>query len=265
MRLSKYIIFTLLLSFGFPNFTFAQFTLYHELGGIIGPVFFKSDYGQRGDFQTNIENSGLGVGIVHYLNFAYTRFHDNDFKSYLREHVKVRSELSYNYTTFQHYGKWIENSNSSVGANQLKQMRGATRVFNLGIGGELSLFKDIHEFESTDGSFSPFVGLGAQISYYDPKVYSLLGSLDDPGVLFPKFKGGVTNSSGYVGSLVINAGTRYKIDPMSDLIFDLRGQYYFSDWVEGLNPPHDRNPANKYNDWNIWFSIGYIHYLGTNL
>ena len=44
-------------------------------------------------------------------------------------------------------------------------------------------------------------------------------------------------------------------------MLDLRGQYYFSNWVDGLNP----NPAvykeNKANDWNIWLNFGYIYYL----
>ena len=39
------------------------------------------------------------------------------------------------------------------------------------------------------------------------------------------------------------------------MIFDLRGQYYFSDWVDGLYPNPDTNPGNKSKDWNIWLSI----------
>lgn len=265
MRVSKFIITSLLLLFGFPNTAFAQFSLYHELGIIAGPVFFKSDYGQRGDLQTNAENSGYGIGIVHYLNFAYTSYHHDDFASYLREHVKVRSELSYSDTYFQHWGKYIEHSSTSTDAMQLRQMRGETKIMNLGFGIEFSLFKDIHEFESSEGGFGPFAGLGMQYSHYEPEVYSKLGSLDDPGVLYPKFIGGISNNDGNTGSLVVNVGTRYKINVMSDLIIDLRGQYYFSDWVDGLNPPINMNPSNMYNDWNIWLSVGYIHYLDDDL
>ena len=77
--------------------------------------------------------------------------------------------------------------------------------------------------------------------------------------------GGVSNSGGNVWSVVGNVGTRYKLNVMSDLIIDLRGQYYFSDWVEGLNPVPSMNPGNKFNDWSVWFSIGYIRYLGDDL
>jgi len=45
---------------------------------------------------------------------------------------------------------------------------------------------------------------------------------------------------------------------MSDLMIDLRWQYYFSDRVDGLDHQLD---YNKYNDWLVWFNVGYIFYL----
>ena len=49
-------------------------------------------------------------------------------------------------------------------------------------------------------------------------------------------------------------------------MLDSRWQYYFSDWVDGLNPGIDQNevrpvPENKSNDWIYWINIGYIYYL----
>jgi hypothetical protein len=41
----------------------------HEVGVIAGPVAFQSDYGQRYDLNTNAGNTGLGIGIIHYINF----------------------------------------------------------------------------------------------------------------------------------------------------------------------------------------------------
>jgi len=46
--------------------SFAQLGFSHEIGIITGPVAFKSDYGQRSDFETNAGNTGIGVGLVHY-------------------------------------------------------------------------------------------------------------------------------------------------------------------------------------------------------
>jgi hypothetical protein len=37
-----------------------------------------------------------------------------------------------------------------------------------------------------------------------------------------------------------------------------RWHYYFSDFVDGLNP---NNPNNSSNDWVFALTIGYIYYL----
>ena len=67
--MTKYFIVTLLLLFGFTNNVSAQFGFSHEIGGIVGPVAFQSDYGERHNFSTNAGNTGYGIGIIHYLNF----------------------------------------------------------------------------------------------------------------------------------------------------------------------------------------------------
>ena len=67
----KNFIITLLLLFSLSNSINAQFGFSHEIGAIIGPVAFQSDYGERHDFSTNIGNTGYGIGIIHYLNFSY--------------------------------------------------------------------------------------------------------------------------------------------------------------------------------------------------
>ena len=50
---------------------YSQLGFSHELGVIVGPVEFRSDFGQRNNEITNLGNSGFGIGIVHYINFAY--------------------------------------------------------------------------------------------------------------------------------------------------------------------------------------------------
>jgi len=261
MRLLQQIIIPFLFLIGFANIASAQgFDFYQEIGIVAGPSFLKSDYGQRDNWQTNASNFGFGIGIVHYMSWAYTRYNGSGLMSHLREHTKVRSELSFTNAKFQNYGKYIQDYLTSPDAMQLKAMRGETNVVNLGMGAEYS-FRSIHDYEASDGSFSPFVSLGLQANYYMPKSYSLLGDYSTPGVLFPKFAGGITNNSALTGSLLMGVGTRYKLDAMNDLILELRGQYYFSDWVDGLRPPPATNSGNKYNDWNVWFNFGFIHYL----
>jgi len=72
---------------------------------------------------------------------------------------------------------------------------------------------------------------------------------------------GYSNESKAVTSEVLNLGTRYKLNRMSDLVLDVRLQYFNSDWVDGLNPNKELYTENKYNDWLTFIGVGYIYYL----
>ena len=76
-----------------------------------------------------------------------------------------------------------------------------------------------------------------------------------------KYYNGTTNNGGTVWSIVSSVGTRYKLTILSDLMLDLRLQYYFSNWVDGLNPDPTIYKENRANDWNVWLNFGYIYYL----
>ncbi len=172
MQMPKYLIITLLLLFGFNNSVKAQFGFSHEIGAIVGPVAFQSDYGVRGDGETNFGNTGFGIGIIHYMNFSY-RADCNCYATptYFNDHFKVRSELSYNKTNLEHYGKWVDDSKTSVFAQQLRAMKGSTSVTNIGM--QLEYFPlSIREFSATPGKLAPFASIGAQFSYYKTEAYS---------------------------------------------------------------------------------------------
>lgn len=265
----KKTIIALFVLFGFFQNANAQFTGFtHEVGVIAGPVAFQSDYGERHDLSTNAGNTGFGIGVVHYMNFAY-RADCNCYTTdtYFNDHFKVRTELSYNKTKLQHFGRWVEKSSGSVGVQQLKAMRGETTVMNAGMQLEYYPFS-IRDFMATNGSFAPFISGGFQYSFYDPESTSELGPLGLPSTTFPKYLDpsdgkphGFTSDSGNVWSVVGSVGTRYKLTELSDLMVDFRLQYYFSNWVDGLNPNEDLYPENKANDWLVWFNVGYIFYL----
>ena len=87
------------------QFGFAQLGFSHEIGIITGPVAFQSDFGERKDFDTNKGNTGFGIGLVHYINFAY-RADCNCYSTdtYFNDHFKLRSEISYNKTKFWRMG-----------------------------------------------------------------------------------------------------------------------------------------------------------------
>jgi hypothetical protein len=261
MQMPKKIIVSLFLLFAMSNSVNAQFGFSHEIGAILGPVAFQSDYGERHDFSTNMGNTGYGIGIIHYLNFSY-RAECNCYtpETYFNDHFKLRSELSYNKTELQHFGKWVDASRTSLIATQLRAMRGSTAVTNIGM--QLEFFPlSIREFTSTKGALAPFISLGGQFSFYSPKAWSELGPLNTPISTPIKYYDATTNQGGTVWSIVSSLGCRYRLNDVGDLMADLRVQYYFSNWVDGLNPDPTIYTENKANDWNVWFNVGYIYYL----
>ena len=261
MQIPKYFILTFLFLFVYSSRTNAQFGFSHEVGAIAGPVAFQSDYGERYDFTTNAGNTGYGIGIIHYLNFSY-KADCNCYtpETYFNDHFKLRSELSYNKTQLQHFGEWVDPDRKRLFNEQLRGMRGEASVTNIGM--QLEFFPlSIRDFTATIGSLAPFISFGGQFSFYDPKAYSTLGKLNIPSTTPVKYYKATQNSGGTVWSVVSSVGTRYKVSPLSDLMVDLRFQYYFSNWVDGLNPDPKIYKENKANDWLVWFNFGYIYYL----
>lgn len=261
IQMPKYFKITVLLFVGFCSQAIAQFGFSHEVGAIVGPVAFQSDYGERSDMSTNAGNTGYGIGLIHYLNFAY-RADCNCYATptFFNDHFKLRSELSYNKTELQHFGRWVDGNPNSLFTQQLRAMRGSTAVTNIGM--QLEYFPlSIREFSATPGKIAPFVSLGAQFSHYNPEATSLLGNLGSPDTTPIKYLDGFTNDSGTVWSVVSSVGVRYKLTVLSDLMVDLRWQYYFSNWVDGLNPNPDIYTENRANDWLVWLNFGYIYYL----
>ncbi len=245
----------------FVQNTYSQLGLSHEIGVIVGPVAFQSDFGVRRDFETNAGNTGIGIGIVHYLNFAY-RADCNCYSTdtYFNDHFKLRSEISWNKTNLNHFGKWVEDSRTSIEADQLRAHSGVAENWNVGM--QLEYFpKSIRAFTAGAYSFAPFISLGAQYTWYSPQAATTFGdgNIRNASNFYSFWEPGSVNpENGSTWSLVGSVGTRYKLTLLSDLMIDLRWQYYFTDWVDGLDHQLD---SNKANDYLVWLNIGYIYYL----
>ncbi len=247
----------------FLNLSAAQSSIAHEVGGFLGSSFMKSDYGQRNDNDSNYRNTGFTVGLVHYMNFSYKSMSD----AYFNEHFKVRSELSFNKTKLNHFGKWVENGNS-IGKQQLRAMEGKSSILNLGVQLEYYPLSEIHEFEYSIGSIYPYISLGLQYNFYNVQSSSSMGELGNVKTTFPKYlvpsdghPYGFSSQSSSTWSVLSGIGARYKLTPLSDLMLEARLQYFGSDWVDGLNPNKEIYTENKYNDWQVWLTFGYVFYL----
>lgn len=262
-----FILFALLLSM---QLSYSQLGFSHEIGIIVGPVAYQSDFGLRSDFETNSGNTGIGLGIVHYTNFAY-RADCNCYTTdnYFNDHFKLRSEISWNKTKLEHFGRWVESDKVSEESNKLKGHSGESENWDIGM--QLEFFpRSVRAFSAGVYSFAPFASLGVHYVSYNPSVFTdyvnsdLLnpndvGNIDDPNNFFSEWDpGSVNDMSGSTWSIVSSIGTRYKLTVLSDLMIDLRFQYFYSDWTDGLN---HQLPSNKSNDWLVWLNFGYIYYI----
>ncbi|MCF7566902.1 glutamate dehydrogenase [Sabulilitoribacter arenilitoris] len=254
---------------------YSQLGFSHEIGIIAGPVEFRSDFGSRNEAENNFGNSGFGIGIVHYINFSY-RADCNCYTTdtYWNDHFKIRNEISWNRTSLNHHGEWVNPNRTSIKADKLRAHSGVAQ--NLDIGTQLEFFpKSIRDFQAFSYRLAPFASLGVHYTSFSPKASTTYGDTTDPnhgGVFnqaniyptwFDNFDPAVDPypinvNGGSTWSMVASAGVRYKLDKLSDLMLDFRFQYFFDDWVDGLN--HNLE-YNKHNDWLLWLNIGYIYYL----
>lgn len=233
----------------------------HEVGVIAGPVALFSDYGVRADWETNTGNTGVGVGLIHYLKFCYFCGRN----SWFNNHFMVRSELLYHKTDLKHYGRWVAPDKTGRFANQLRAMYGSSTVVEVGSQLEYYFF-NIRDFNAGGHKVHPYIGLGVRWVMYNPSNGSELGPLNTEASTPPKYYNAFRDGKGYTMSVVGTIGTRYKLTRRSDLLIEARWHYYASDWVDGLNPSFELNemvnvPENKYNDWLYWLAAGYIFYL----
>lgn len=253
--------------FIFMQISNAQLGFSHEIGAIAGYVELRSDFGESDDSFTNFNNSGIGIGFVHYLNFTY-RANCNCYTAdnYFNDHFKLRNEISWNKTKLEHHGEWVQPYRTSADADKLRAHTGVANNFDIGT--QIEFFPlSIRDFQSFANKLAPFVSLGVHYTFYTPEVKttyanpdpSLIGDITDPSNFYSQwdFKD-VDSRPGSTWSLVSSIGVRYKLTQLSDLMLDIRGQMFFTDHIDGLN--HDLN-SNKSNDWLIWFNIGYIVYL----
>ncbi|MFD1094417.1 THC0290_0291 family protein [Salegentibacter chungangensis] len=249
--------FTVLCFFVFLSKTAnAQLRVYNEIGILAGPAAFFTDYGERWNIRSNLDNGGFGVGIVHYMHFAYRR-HCNIYrkKNYLADHFRIRNEIDYMRSNLEHVGPVA--MKKTKGGEQLRAMHGYSETIEIGTHLEYYPFS-ISDFTNFSYWLAPYIGLGFHYVRYFPDAYSDLGSFKTPGVLFPTFEDGLNLEDGHTTAIAGNLGLRYHIAPRHDILMEARWQYYDTDWLEGLNI---QAKQNQYNDFIFWFNIGYVYYI----
>ncbi|WP_373057340.1 glutamate dehydrogenase [Zunongwangia sp. H14] len=234
----------------------AQIHVSNEVGVLAGPAGFFTDYGERWNVRNNLENEGFGVGVVHYLSFAYkARCTCERSESWFSDHFRIRNEFDYLRSKLEHFGP-VANGKGE-GARKLRAMHGFTETYELGTHLEYH-FMRIKDFTNFAVLFGPYVSLGVHYVYYTPTAYSDLGPVDDPKILFPSFQGGLDLEPSTTFAISGSVGVRYRLGMQHDLLIDARWNYYNSDFIDGLDV---QGPQNKYNDWIFWLNVGYVFYI----
>ena len=103
----------------------------HDIGVHVGSTSLQTDYGQRGNFESNWKNNGMSVSVAHYLHF-FNRTLRWDPNNVMHNNIMVKTELEFiSNTTLEHHGYWADKK--SYGGEQLRGMVGTARMINLGV------------------------------------------------------------------------------------------------------------------------------------
>ncbi len=222
---------------------------YQEIGVMGGPVFFQGDFGEKGSSENITSNVGVSGSVIYYVAL-------NNNNGGLERNLKVRFDATLMSVTLNHYGKYAE-SNSAFG-EKLRGMQSDVKVSNVGFQLEY------YPFELDDyggGAFTPYIASGFQFNIYSANASSTLGPIGNSNTVPAKYVDGFKDSSGNAFSMSGALGARYKLSPSGAVLLEGQFRYYFSDWIEGMNPDPKIYKENKSNDFAMTFQIGYIYYL----
>ena len=232
--------------------TFAQAQYgrtYQEIGIMGGPVFFQGDFGERGDFENTTKNVGFSGSLVYFLSLNVNR-------SSFAENFKVRFDVTGMAVNLEHFGKYAD-KNSTAG-RQLRAMRSDVKILSLGTQIEFYPWKTD---DYSDATWSPYIAGGFQINNYTAEAYSFQGNIGNLNTVPEKYVEGFKNSNGAAFSATGSVGIRYKLTNYNYLILEGQYKYFFSDWIEGMNPDRRTYKENKSNDYTGTINLGYIYYF----
>jgi len=222
-----------------------------ETGINIGFGAIQSDFSKNNEFR----NTGVLTSGYFYFNFIENK--NTSFYHWLKNHVKIKGEISFIKVKIDHFGKSIEDTNPE--ARLFKELHATSSILNIGSILEYHFF-NLPSF-STKRRFSPYFGIGGMLNFSDPTVFSDIGDFTENPSIIPisyREKNVIDVKEETTGSLVGSIGTRFKLTYNTDLILDARAQYFFSDYIDGLKP---NRSTNQYNDWLYTASVGYIFYI----
>ena len=246
----KFVFLCLIISMFSANAQYGPY--YYEVGITSGPVFFHSDYGERGDFKNFVQNNGFTIGGHYYFT------PNVDFQS-IQEHFKVRADVGYMKVDLQHFGKYVENDKNTLFVQQLRAM--SAKVNEVNIGAQIEYFPLKTDDYIRGIGFTPYISLGGQANFYSVVSSTSMGESNIPPTTPVKYLDSVESNDKIVASISGGIGTRFKLSEYHSLMVEFNSKLYFSDYVDGLNPSKRVYTENKANDWVTSLNFGYIYYF----
>jgi len=256
LKVIKYLLYFYLLLYFSPVDAQANYT--DEFGFLIGFTSIQTDYGQRTNFASNYDNNGVDISLVYYRSFYSRKYKWDRRSTWFNDHFRMRAELSYMTGHFKHFGKYVDASQTSPTADELRAMSGTTKIISLGTSLEF-YFKGIADYYY-DPLWKPYISTGFLINSYKPSVSSTLGDWKtDITVLPNKYRtpNAVKVNHGITFSYTFGGGIRRALNSDFDLLLDSRVQYFFTNYIDGLNA---HVPENKHNDWLVLLNFGIIYH-----
>lgn len=229
--------------------------LKYEAGIFIGATSMQTDYGESDHFGSSYGNMGFGIGGVGYLSFDYQRNKWDNRMANIKDHIRLRAEISYMKSNLVHKGKYTQGSNEQTVL--YNAMEGTSTILNYGLQIEYTIFN-----RSDERRFSPYISLGFLGNSNTPKLASSIGNIDSNPNLIPNvYDNGVFLKKNESNAIVLGGGIRIRPknpDKKSIFLLDFRWQRFNSDIIEGLTP---KIKGNRNNDFLIFISFGYVFSL----
>ncbi|NPA46689.1 MAG: hypothetical protein GXO24_05685 [Chlorobi bacterium] len=239
-----------------PFSTHAQYRREHAFSVYGGYGFFKSDFGMRYDWETNISNNATQFGVKAYLNL-YPR------NMQVVRHFRFYSNLDFIFAHLVHKGKWAEKD--SPGGEKLRAMTADPFLAGIGFGTEY-WFRDLKNYDFLRywdrKRINAYVGISLNAYYYQPNVKSSLGNVNNlaeqPYILHPRFVGHIYNNGSFAFAAGLKFGVSVPINYYLQIYWENPFLWFPGDKVDGLDV---NDQADKYGDWIYTPVIGLTYII----
>jgi len=235
------------------NYSSFSQSLQHEIGVFGISTSIQSDYKERtNDLVAPYRNVGYGGGISYYISIKQEKTHWNSKTSLFENHLKLKLEALYIQNEFSHRGNSIHDLENPTESAKMYAMNGSTKIYNFG--GQLEYY--IIDL-SKKSKINPFLSIGLHYVFFDADIESDLGDIEENPNYIPNeyLHGSLFLNKDKTQSFSIGVGANYLINNSLTFGFDLSGQRFLSDKVDGLSP---KTGYNKYRDWMTAVQLGAI-------